>query len=105
MLSTKYKITFFMLSLSFYSVCFGVENKEAKQEVQNFSFVQYQDKGAEKWKLTGRTAQVEDVRVNIEDISLLSFGEAQALKLKAREGSFNKENNTVHLEKDVVAAT
>ncbi|MFA4991878.1 MAG: LPS export ABC transporter periplasmic protein LptC [Candidatus Omnitrophota bacterium] len=102
------KKAYFFIIILFISAawraCFAAEDKEAQQEVQNFSFVQYQDKGAEKWKLSGRTAQVEDAKVNIEEISLLSFGTAQALKLKAREGSFNKEDSVVHLENNVVAA-
>jgi len=88
--------------------CFSIaeEKKEtAQQEVKDFSFVQYQEGGAEKWKLSGRSAEVLDNSVNINYISALSFGQGAIFKLKARQGNFDKGDNLVHLRDNVVAAS
>jgi len=67
--------------------------------------VQYEGGGAKKWKLNGTSAEIEDGKVNIDNISVLAFGEEATLKLKAKEGSFDREKSVVHLEKNVVAKT
>jgi LPS export ABC transporter protein LptC len=88
------------------NICFAEEKKEAaQQEVKDFSFVQYREGGTEKWKLSGRSAEVLDNRVDIEYLSALSFGEGTMLKLKANKGIFNKGDNMVHLSDNVVAAS
>lgn len=99
-----YVIIFLGFSLS--SICIAEEKKEAaQQEVKDFSFVQYKEGGAEKWKLNGRSAEVLDNRVDIEYMSALSFGEGTMLKLKANKGIFDKGDNMVHLSDNVVAAS
>lgn len=88
------------------SICFAEEKKEtAQQEVKDFSFVQYKEGGNQKWKMSGRSAEVLDNRVNIEYLSALSFGEGTMLKLKANKGVFDKGENLVHLSDNVVAAS
>ena len=93
------------LSLNFCSPCLAQENKEAKQEIDDFSLIQYEDGGEKKWELNGKSAEVEDNNVKIEDISAVSFGEETSFKLKAREGDFDREENLVHLEDNVVVKT
>ena len=85
--------------------CYAEEKKEPAQEVKDFSFVQYKEGGGQKWKLDGKSAEVADNKVNIEYLSALSFGQGSMLKLKAREGSFDKGENLVHLRDNVVAAS
>ncbi len=88
------------------NICFAEEKKEtAQQEVKDFSFVQYKEGGAEKWKLNGRSAEVLDNRVDIEYMSALSFGEGTMLKLKANKGIFDKGDNMVHLSDNVVVTS
>jgi len=99
-----YAIIFLGFSLS--SVCIAEEKKEAaQQEVKDFSFVQYKEGGSQKWKLNGKSAKVVNNQVNIEDLSAISFGQGTVLKLKSREGSFDKGENVVHLRDNVVMAT
>ena len=99
-----YAIIFLSFSLS--SICFAEEKKEAaQQEVKDFSFVQYQEGGVEKWKMNGRSAEVSDNKVDIEYLSALSFGAGTMLKLKANRGVFDKGENLVHLSDNVVAAS
>lgn len=75
------------------------------QEVSGFSLTQYEDGGAKKWELNGKSAEVEDEKVRIKEISAVAFGENTILKLKAREGDFKRKENIVHLENNVVVKT
>ncbi len=101
--------TFFIVILLFIAglrTGFCEEKKEAaQQEVKDFSFVQYREGGGLKWRLGGKSAEVVDNQVNIEDLSALSFGQGTMLKLKSRQGSFDKGENVVHLTDNVIAAT
>jgi len=105
MLLKNFKIAV-LLILFFTSPCIAEEKKEAaQQEVKDFSFVQYKEGGDQKWKMSGRSAEVLDNEVNIEYLSALSFGEGTMLKLKADKGVFDKGENLVHLSDNVVAAS
>jgi len=101
-----FKIVVFLLLIS--SSLYAAEEEKkatAQQEVKDFSFVQYQEGGGQKWKMNGRSAEVLDSRVNIEHLSALSFGEGTTLKLKANEGVFDKGENIVNLNNNVVMAS
>ena len=87
-----------ILNLSLY--CFAAENPE--QEVGNFSLVQYKEGGDKKWTLNGKSAQVEENNVKIDEVSAVAFGEDTAIKLKAKDGNFEKEEQVMHLENNVV---
>ena len=105
MRSKNFGITVFLI-LILSSACAAEEKKEAaQQDVKDFSFVQYREGGTEKWKLNGRSAEVLDNRVDIEYLSALSFGVGTMLKLKANKGIFDKGDNMVHLNDNVVAAS
>jgi len=93
------------LSFCFTHICFGEDEKNAQQEVKDFSFVQYEENGGKKWVLNGKSAEVADNKVNIEYLSALSMGKGTMLKLKALEGSFDKAENTVDLRNNVVVAS
>jgi len=91
---------FLILALFLPSACFAQE--EPEQEVGGFSLVQYKDSGEKNWEMKGKSAELEDNDVNIDEISALSFEQDQVLKLKAKEGRFNRKENTVHLSGNVV---
>lgn len=78
---------------------------ETPQEINRFSLVQYEDAGQKKWELTGRYAEIEQSKVNINEISALAFGKETVIKLKARSGDFDRENQLVHLKDNVIAKT
>ena len=90
------------VSLSIASFSFA---KEQEQTVDGFSLVQYEDGGAKKWELNGKSAEIEGGKVKIDKVSALAFGEEATLKLKAQKGSFDREKSAVHLENDVVVKT
>jgi len=103
----KKVLIFLLFSFIFYAVSFAAEEKKeaARQEVKDFSFVQYKEGGGQKWILNGKSAEVLGNKVNIENMSALSFGEGTMLKLKAREGNFDKGENLIYLNNNVVAAS
>ena len=95
-------IIFLILILVVSPFCFA---QEGDQEVDGFSLVQYEDGGAKKWELNGRSAEVKDGKVKIEEVSALTFGEDATLKLKAGQGVFDREQELVHLENNVIVKT
>lgn len=94
-----------LLILSLSCVSFAQEDAEPAQEVDGFSLVQYEDGGKKKWELNGKSAEVEDDKVKVNEVSAVLFGEETAVKLKARKGSLDREGQIVLLENNVVAKT
>jgi len=92
------------LSLSISRFCFA-QDDEARQEVGNFSLVQYEDGGEKKWELKGRTAEAKGRNVEIDELSAIMFGERSSIKLKSEKGKFDREKQLVFLEDNVVAKT
>lgn len=72
-------------------------------EIDGFSLVQYDDGGEKKWELNGKSAELEGNKVKVNEVSAILFGEETAVKLKAREGSFAREEQIVLVENNVVA--
>ncbi|MDP6686243.1 MAG: LPS export ABC transporter periplasmic protein LptC [Candidatus Omnitrophota bacterium] len=95
-------LTIFLI-LNMDSFCSAQETPAPNQEIGGFSLVQYEDNGRKTWELNGRRADVlEDETVMIEELSALSFGGDTITKLKARQGSFDRDKNLVHLEENVI---
>ncbi len=102
--SVKWKAIFILVfTLSICSLCFAQEEeKEVGQQIDGFSLVQYEEGGNKKWELSGKSADLEGEKVNISEISAVAFTEDTTLKLKAKEGSFNRDDQLVHLADNVV---
>ena len=96
-------ILIIFLILNFYSPCLAQEGDEAGQEVDGFLLVQYEDGGEKKWELSGKSAEVEEDNVKVDEVSAVMFGEPSSVKLKAKEGNFDRKEQIVHLEDNVVA--
>lgn len=95
-----------VLILMFFNSPFAFADDQAiQQTVGGFNLVQYDDGGGKKWTLNGKSAEVEDKKIKIDEISALTFGEGEIFKLKAKTGSFDRENGIVHLEDNVVMRT
>lgn len=102
----KVKVLFLISAVIICPVCMAQEdNKAADQEINGFSLVQYSDSGDKKWELNGRSAELEENSVKIDDVSILASGDETFLKLKAREGNFDRDESLARLKKDVVLKT
>ena len=93
-----------LINLSFISLSSSAsgEEKTSEQKVNGFSLVQYKDNGAKKWKLDGKSAEMENGRVKIDEVSALAFGDTTSIKLKAKKGNFDREKGIVHLRDNVI---
>ncbi|MFC1666750.1 LPS export ABC transporter periplasmic protein LptC [Candidatus Omnitrophota bacterium] len=94
-----------LLILGLCGFSFAQELGGVAQEVEGFSLMQYKDAGEKRWKLLGKSAEVEGERIKISEISAVIFGKNTVFKLKAREGDFDKEQHLVCLEDDVIIKT
>lgn len=99
----KMIVLLLVVSLSFGPFCFAQGDAGPGQEIDNFSLVQYKDGGGKKWELNGRSAEVGEDTVKINEVSALLFGKESSLKVKARQGSFDRVEEIVQLDDDVVA--
>lgn len=90
-----------------YSSLFAVETKmdESDQQINDFSLAGYGEKGAKTWDISGKTADIYTDLIKLKDITGNLYGEKEKVKLTADKGDFNKSQDTVHLEKDVVVTT
>lgn len=81
------------------------EEMVADQQVLQFDLTAYTDRGTKRWEVKGRSANMVDEMVELKDLSATTYGQDNTLALKAEEGVYDKEQNTVHLEKNVVITT
>jgi len=92
-----------LINLSFISLSSASDQeKSSEQKVNGFSLVQYKDGGGKKWKLDGKSAEMENGRVKIDEVSALAFGDRTSLKLKAKEANFDRGKGIVHLRDNVI---
>jgi len=81
------------------------EEKPADQQVLQFDLTSYTDGGTKRWEVKGKSANVVNEMVEMEDINATTYGEDNTLGLRADEGTYDKELNKVHLESNVVITT
>ncbi|MFH1854682.1 MAG: LPS export ABC transporter periplasmic protein LptC [Candidatus Omnitrophota bacterium] len=93
---------FLILIMIICPACLAEEEKKAEQKIDGFSLVQYDDGGGKKWEMNGRSAELEGDKVKIDAVSLLSSNNQTFLKLKAKEGEFDKVEKIVYLQNNVV---
>lgn len=91
-----------LLVLDLSCLSLAQEDRGQAQEVDGFSLVQYEDGGKKKWELNGKTAEVEEDEIKMDEPSAVLFGEDRALKLKAREGSLDRLKKVIQLDDNVV---
>ena len=75
---------------------------ESDQQINEFSLSGYGEKGRKVWDLSGRSADIFDNIVKLQDIIGNLYGDKEDVNLTAKRGDFDKANARVHLEKDVV---
>lgn len=78
---------------------------ESEQTIKSFSLVGYSEAGKKKWEIEGAVAQIFADVVNLSSIAAKAYGEETQVTLTADEGTFDKTNNNVQLNKNVTAVT
>jgi LPS export ABC transporter protein LptC len=79
--------------------------QESDQQISEFSLAGYGERGKKTWELFGKSADIFDEVVRLKDIVGNMYGEKENIKLTADKGDFNKVNNSVHLEQNVIVTT
>lgn len=78
---------------------------ESDQQINEFSLSGYGEKGKKTWDISGKSADIFTDLIKLNDIIGNLYGEKDTIKLVADRGDFNKVDNNVHLEQNVVVTT
>ncbi|OGX40657.1 MAG: LPS export ABC transporter periplasmic protein LptC [Omnitrophica WOR_2 bacterium RIFCSPHIGHO2_02_FULL_68_15] len=73
--------------------------------IQAFNLASYDDDGRKRWEVLGQTADVQDQTIHLTDITATAYHPKTTVVLTADEGTFDRERQSVHLERDVKAVT
>ena len=82
----------------------GVPGRPVADVVSTFTLVGHTESGRKKWEVRGQTADLLADTVHLSPVSAKSFGKVE-VHLTADRGQFNKANQDVHLQDNVVAVT
>ncbi len=77
----------------------------AEDKIMSFNLSGFTETGRKKWEVEGESANILDNIVNLTNIVAKAYSEETTVTLTADEGAFNRLNNNVHLEKNVVVVT
>ncbi len=75
------------------------------QQINDFSLAGYGERGKKTWDISGKSADIFDDVIKLNDITGNMYGEQENVNLVADKGEFNKAQAKVHLEKNVVITT
>ncbi len=107
-------LCFFVFQLFFSYQYFSIYNfafasntatDDSQQQINDFSLAGYGDKGKKTWDVFGKSADMFSKNVILKKVISNLYGEKENVKLTADKGDFNKIENKMYLEKDVVITT
>jgi LPS export ABC transporter protein LptC len=78
---------------------------ESDQQISEFSLSGYGDKGKKAWDISGKTADIFNDTVKLQDVVGNLYEKEEDVKLTADKGDFNKKDGKVALEDNVVIVT
>ena len=82
------------------------ELEQAPDEMlSSFSLSGYGKGGKKQWDLEGKSADIMTEEIKLLDVTGRVYGKDTNITIVADEGSLNRKNNNVHLEKNVVVTT
>jgi LPS export ABC transporter protein LptC len=76
---------------------------ESDQKILTFNLAGFDEAGRKKWEIEGRSASFFGDLIKLDGVVTKAYGKEDSLTLTADEGTYDKANNRVHLEKNVVA--
>ncbi|MDD5669533.1 MAG: LPS export ABC transporter periplasmic protein LptC, partial [Candidatus Omnitrophica bacterium] len=80
-------------------------SQDPQQEIKDFSVAGFGEKGKRNWDMTGKSADMSDSTIRLNDIQGNLYTDTEKVRLSADKGNFDKTQETVHLEKNVVITT
>lgn len=69
--------------------------------LSSFSVSGYGQDGKKQWDLEGKSADIMDEKINMTDVTAKIYGKDAHMNVVADQGSLNRLDNSVHLEKNV----
>lgn len=79
--------------------------KEETQKVYFFSFTKYNPTGGKEIEIEGDSADILAENVDLLNVVAKAYAEETPVTITADRGNYNKKNNIVHIEENVVATT
>ncbi|OGX16430.1 MAG: LPS export ABC transporter periplasmic protein LptC [Omnitrophica WOR_2 bacterium RBG_13_41_10] len=103
----KYSLFFILLFTAFFSVDLYAQavQQDSDQQINDFSLAGFGDKGKKTWDLSAKSADIFPDVVKLKDIIGNLYREQEDIQLTADRGAFDKVNNQVHLEQNVIITT
>lgn len=83
----------------------GSAGPGVNEQVQAFNLASYADDGQKRWEILGTTADMTDSTIHLTDLTATTYGRKASVVLTAKEGTFDRERQFVHLHQDVKAVT
>jgi LPS export ABC transporter protein LptC len=93
-----------ILTLNSFAKQEKVAEQESDQQISEFSLAGYGEKGKKTWEIQGKSADIFDEVVKLDNIVGNLYGN-ESINLVADKGDFNKVDGKVHLEDNVVITT
>ncbi|MDD5044788.1 MAG: LPS export ABC transporter periplasmic protein LptC, partial [Candidatus Omnitrophica bacterium] len=93
------------LFLSYSFVLRAQQEQTADQQFSDFNLVSYGEKGKKLWEIDGKSADILSDIVKLTQVVANVYGAEEDINIKADKGDFDKTNNKMHLEKNVVITT
>ena len=80
------------------------QGQASDQQISEFSLGGYGEKGKKSWDISGKSADIFDDVVKLNDVVANMYGDEE-IKLTADKGDFDKTEGKVHVEQNVVITT
>ena len=83
----------------------NAEKQDVPQQINDFSISGYGEKGRKSWDVSGKSADILEDKINLQEVKGNLYGEDDDVSLTADKGVFHREAGVVHLEKNVFITT
>lgn len=77
----------------------------AGEQIQAFNLASYADDGQKRWDVLGKTADMAEQTIHLTDITATAYDRKASVTLTAKQGTFDRQRQSVHLQEDVKAVT
>jgi LPS export ABC transporter protein LptC len=82
-----------------------IDGLHEEQKILSFDMVGYSKDGRKKWDIQGKSADIVADTVILSDIKANVYNEDRTVALIANSGRYNKKENSIMLEKNVILTT
>ncbi|MFA4842528.1 MAG: LPS export ABC transporter periplasmic protein LptC [Candidatus Omnitrophota bacterium] len=106
----RFALIAFIMFFSFRPACAQEDGaqtaaSESDQQISEFSLAGYGEKGKKSWDIGGKSADIFENVVKLQDVVAHMYGQNEDIKLTADRGDFDKQDGRVHVEDNVVITT